>query len=199
MKDDGLKEMLKVWLYSFVRPRATFSAMVDTPRKYTGLVALSTLAVMYTILFWVLASSKSVPSHTAGLITEPEMYYKTAANYIFPLIGILWVLFTSVSHGVAKLFGGTGEFDSVVGALGISYSLPILVFLVIPDMVFMAVGGHELLTASIRYTAALTALSLLILSTHAIRGVHRIGWGGAITSVVVGVVIHAPLAGWLIR
>ena len=86
-----------------------------------------------------------------------------------------------------------------MGALGISYSLPILFFFVIPDLVLMAVGGHGLLTASVRYTSALTGLGLLVLSVHAIRGVHRVGWGAAIASVLVGLVVHAPLAGWLIR
>ena len=199
MSDKSLQSMVQACFSALVRPKETFDRMATTPAKWTGLVAVTTMGVMYTVLMWVLATSKSMPSYTRGLITEPAVYYKTAALYIFPLLVFLWFLFTATAHGVAKSLGGKASFETSMGALGVAYSVPILLFFVIPDLLLMAVGGHELLTASVRYTASLTGLSLFLLSVFAVRGIHKVSMGKSIIAVVVALVVHAPLAGWLIR
>lgn len=108
-----------------VRPRATFDRLVRDDRKVRfGLYGVGITAVLYTAVYFFLANNGGRPTDLVPWLAIPaEQYYRWNLYLHAPSVLLAWIASAGVAHLVARALGGRGEYESVVGALGLAISV----------------------------------------------------------------------------
>ncbi|MGK0358482.1 MAG: hypothetical protein ACI9U2_000771 [Bradymonadia bacterium] len=183
------------WLGTIFSPQETFAALSARPAPRRGALAMCVLGGLWAILFFWLGSDGRTPTFTRWLPVAAADYYTTAALYVLPLFLALWLIFAQL----AQLLCGRSPFTTTLSVLGFAYAVPVTMLFVIPDMVVYAANGQIGLAQAIRVTAPLTLIWTLVLSTIALRVVHRVTRWQAIRSAVIAFVLQALPAAILLR
>lgn len=195
----GIAGWFQVWIKAVTKPNEqTFIEITNGPEA-TLKTALLWVFIAGTISGVLQAILQAIYAATGGMPSIPglEQYTQNLpgggtgsvgsallAICCSPLVGLLSVLFfaliTAIMQWIAKLFGGTGNFDKLAYAFA-AVSVPF-------SLVF---GVLSLLTA-IPYVGACFgiisfALTIynVVLRVMAVKGVNRFGWGPALGAVFI--------------
>lgn len=183
------------WLGTIFSPQETFAALSARPAPRRGALAMCVLGGLWAMLFAWLGSDGRTPTFTRWLPIAPTQYYSTAALYVLPLFLALWLIFAQL----AQLLCGRSPFTTTLSVLGFAYAVPVTMLFVIPDMVVYAANGQIGLTQAIRVTAPMTLIWTLVLSSMALRVVHRVTRWQAIRSAIIAFIVQALPAAILLR
>ncbi len=116
-------------------PTRTLAEIRDHPRAFAiGLVNISGIALAYelAILLWYLGDARiTLPSILA--IPE-ELYYQYELMFLVPVFFITWLLGAAITYAAAAVLGGSGNFGSLLGGLGVSVAVSSY-WTLIPDLV----------------------------------------------------------------
>jgi hypothetical protein len=174
-----LSNWSNIWTAALARPSLqTFADIAKQPennlrRGVTWVfIAAAAAAAIGAAYLWL----------NAGLLPSTALF----AGFVVPLVCVLWLLLTAGSaHLIARLLGGSGHFDQLVGAFAAS-SAPLTILTI---LVFILPGMF-------RPLLLVLASYGLILNWLALRVVHGLTPGrafAAITPIAV-IVILIPVA-----
>lgn len=194
----GVSEWISVWRDALTKPsEQTFSR-----------IALAPNAKITTALLWVFLGSLVnffLASLVQGQIMRQMLQNTDFGVEGFPPVGggglitaicgapigaliqvVLFAAVVGVIQLIAKMFGGRGTFDQLAYAIAA---------IVTP---FYLIGGVLTLLSAIPYAAYcfgplgfLLALYVLVLEVMAVKGVNQFGWGPAIGSLLIPILVLA--------
>lgn len=179
-------------------PSELFRRMGKQPRPGVGLEATVLASGLLAAFSFLLYANDYMPSFTGNGLNRRE-YYLYQAGFVVPLMVGCWLLYVAISHFVARLFGGKGSARALMGALGLSWSVPVLLAYVVPELVVYFSRGFDHLSTGLKYYGPLCVLWGLILGVLAVKEVERIGTAGAVIAAVLGFGVQGALAAWWIR
>jgi hypothetical protein len=177
-------------LDTIVHPVRTFEVLSAEPaRLRIGMRAITLTAVLYTLMYVMLAAGGGAPSSfEPWLAISKEEYYRYNIFLLAPSMFMSWILASGVTQLLARRWGGTGTFEDTLGVLGLGASVASWSTLS-HDLVMSALSAlrvidakqHEIAmnTPTVFRTVIWTLMILyvvafLVLFTAGIRAAHRL-------------------------
>ncbi len=135
-----------VYLGVLVRPRRTFDALVRDDRKVRfGAYGVAIAAALYGAVYFFLAHNGGRPTVLVPWLAIPaEEYYRWNLYMNAPSTVLAWVAAAGFAHLAARALGGRGDYESVLGTLGLSISVAM-----------WSTGLHDVVTTCMGYLGAL--------------------------------------------
>ncbi len=132
------------YLAAIRSPRRTFdSLMSDSQRLRFGLIALSTPASLYTLVYVFLSVGGGAPSSfTPWLAIPAEVYYFYNQFLLAPSMFGCWILAAGVAQLLSRPLSGEGSFEDNLAVLGFSIGIASLASLLhdLPSSFLGAIG-----------------------------------------------------------
>lgn len=191
-----MRDFARHWLGTIVRPRRTFSALLDDPRRLRhGLFALAFNALLYTLVYVFLTIGGGAPSaFTPWLAIPKDDYYFWNRFLLAPTMFAAWILSAGVAQLLSRPFGGRGRFEDMAAVLGFAIAIPCLASLAhdLPDTFLGAVGLLDLRAYEVALNTptiwrtilwicyGTSALGFLLLFPIAVRAVQGVRWRAAV-------------------
>lgn len=135
-----------VYLGVFTRPRRTFDALVRDDRKVRfGAYGIAIAALLYGAVYFFLAHNGGRPTVMVPWLAIPaEEYYGWNLYLNAPSTLLAWVAASGFAHLAARALGGRGDYESVLGTLGLSVSVAM-----------WSTGLHDVVTTGMGYAGLL--------------------------------------------
>ena len=120
----------------FVRsPKAVITRLAtDSNAMSTGLKHVLLLAVLYELAILLWAVGGATPTLPAFVSIPDDRYYYYQLIFMMPMIVTAWLVAAGVAYVLARLLGGNGSYDAILGGFGIA-TLFSSYFTLIPDFV----------------------------------------------------------------
>lgn len=128
-----------------------------------------------------------INSLISGGSAVDELAYSLGFGFGFllcgiPIVMVLFVIFNGITHGIAKLLGGTGEFEQLLFTVA-TYTVPIsIVTSIINSIPYIGFIGLFI---------SLYAIALNVIS---VKAVHELDWGRSVAASLLIPIIFACLA-----
>jgi Yip1-like protein len=171
---------------TFTHPRA---ALVDLVHDRRGgafaAVMLGTVAVLYSLVEWLLYREHVTPVPAPFLSIPAHSYYAWATLFCAPAIFGGWLLAGGAMQLVSRAVGGRGSFEELATALAWPTGTATW-FALLPDLTTSALGVYEAFGKTAwGHVSQVLFLSLYVVAfgvlyASAVRAVHRVGWRSAI-------------------
>ena len=120
----------------FIRsPRTVIAKLANDPgAAFTGFKHVLFLAVLweFALLLWALGGA--TVTMPAFLKIPEERYYFYQLIFYVPMFLVTWFLASGIGYVLAKAFGGSGSYDTVLGGFGMAMSVSGY-FVLIPDFI----------------------------------------------------------------
>jgi hypothetical protein len=175
-------------VYTFIHPRQAFVRLENDPRgRRFAAVALATVALLYSVVEWLLYRARYDPILAPVLRISDTHYYAWAALLGVPVFLGGWLISSAAVQLVARGLGGRGRYEDLATALAWATGVATL-FTLVPDLVGSAFGFYG--TSSPIVFAALYLVASIVLYSGAVRTVHGLGWRAAVPLGVGGFVLH---------
>jgi hypothetical protein len=128
------------------RPRRTFDALVrDDRRVRFGAYGIAIAAALYGAVYFFLAHNGGRPTVMVPWLAIPaEEYYGWNLYMNAPSTVLAWVAAAGFAHLAARALGGRGDYESVLGTLGLAISVAM-----------WSTGLHDVVTTFMGYLGAL--------------------------------------------
>jgi hypothetical protein len=109
---------LKYYLPAFVRPRQTFTRLLNSRHKlHYAFYAVLIQAVVYTFVYIFLVMGDGRP-FKPWLNIPPEDYYRYNRFFLAPSLLLAWILAAGVVQLLSKAVDGKGSFEDTLCVLG---------------------------------------------------------------------------------
>ncbi len=136
--------MFTYYLPTLLRPRRTFDALMDDPRRLRlGLLALLFNAFLYTLVYIFLTAAGGAPSSFTPWLNIPkDVYYSYDRFMLAPSMFAGALLAAATAHMLSKLFGGQGTFEDTLSLFGFAIAAASLLSLLhdLPESFLGALG-----------------------------------------------------------
>lgn len=134
------------YLGALLRPRRTFEAVVLDDRKVRfGAFGIAIAAALYGAVYFFLAHNGGRPTVMVPWLAIPaEAYYRWNLYLNAPSTVLAWVSAAGFAHLTARALGGRGDYESVLGTLGLAISVAM-----------WTTGLHDVVTTCLGYVGAL--------------------------------------------
>lgn len=201
-----LKSFKDYFLGTLFRPRQTFDALIaDSRRLRFGLMAITLNAILYTLVYVFLWSSRGAPSaFTPWLAVPKNVYYFYNQFWLAPSMFGCWILAAGVTHLLSHVFSGKGSFEDTLSVFGFGITIATFFALLhdLTDSFLGAIGVLDLNWYEVAlnsptiwrmilltlYTVAL--VMLLVLLIKGVRSAQRIKLGPAILIGIVAFIVY---------
>jgi hypothetical protein len=185
----------RVWYQAVTSPREkTYDKLVSDPKaglRRAVIWLLLTAAIAYLIgIFTRLVFAQLRLVAVPDFFTRLDPATETAAIWLllccFPFAAMLWLAgqltYAGVAQFIAGALGGTGTFSKLAYANAM-YTAPLTLLL-----------GPLLLVPLLNICLGVPLLFYsIVLNFHAIKSVNRFGWGSAILTSLIMVLLIAPI------
>lgn len=190
-------ELLETLLGTLARPRRTFARLREAPTTRSGAAAVALTGMGWgalSLLLW----SAGRPARFVLLPVGGHDWYLIQGVLMLPVLTILWWVFASVAHRLARALGGEGPREGTFAALGFAYALPLGLH-VGAEMTAYLFFGFEALGMVARVSMPVAALWVWALSAGALRVIHRIGVARAVAASLAGLLVQLVLGAPVLR
>jgi len=197
----GMAGWLSIWIEAVTKPNEqTYATMVERPEATTKIAYLwvfiaGTVSWLIQGLFGMVLSLAGFSSSASAFSQLGGMGGGTGVSLSIvvcgiPIVGVFSVLGLIIGAGIiqwiAKMFGGTGSFAKLVYVFaGISVPITLVSAILSP---FSAIPVLGICTGVITLVIAIYAI---VLQVMAVKGVNNFGWGQALGSVFIPVIVFA--------
>lgn len=188
-----MNENIRPWLNIWIRPKDTIREILDVPSKWPLFLAL---------LYGVIYQLDHMSSRNWG-DTTPLFFIFLAALVFGPVIGFIgWYVSSGIIYGIARLFGGVGEWKETRIAMAWC-AIPFIVkgALWFPFLLFfgreMFTSTNTLITSHLLFALIFVVLSVLeivfiiwflVALSNGIGEVHGFSaWKGFLSIIIVPV------------
>ncbi len=201
----GPDPIYKIWIDALTKPNeGTYASLAAAPEANANKAFLWVfVAALINSLFAVLVQGALMRNMIGAFGEDPGSFVGGFGTSIItaicgaPLGAALVVLFFAISVGIyqwiAGMFGGKGTFGQLAYVLG-AITAP-----------YMLISSLLTLLAAIPYVgfcftaiAGLAGLYILVLEVMAVKGVNQFGWGPALGSVFLPVLVIGFLCACLV-
>ncbi len=141
-----MKSFKDYYIGTLFRPHQTFDALLNDDRRLKfGLLAISTNAILYNLVYIFLWSRGGAPSSfTPWLAVPKDVYYFYNQFWLAPSMFGCWILAAGVAHLISKLFSGKGSFEDTLSVFGFGITIATL-FALLHDFTDSFLGAIGLL------------------------------------------------------
>lgn len=142
----GVTSFGSIYVGVLMRPRRTFDALVRDDRKVRfGAYGIAIAAALYGAVYFFLAHNGGRPTVLVPWLAIPaEEYYRWNLYMNAPSTVLAWVAAAGFAHLAARALGGRGDYESVLGTLGLAVSVAM-----------WSTGLHDVVTTCMGYVGAL--------------------------------------------
>jgi len=192
----GLSGWVSVWKDAVTKPgEQTFSRIAQSPNAKLSTALLwiflgSLLNVFVASLVQGAVMSRMMQNSDFGLDGLPEgaaggLLTAVCGAPIAALISVvLFALMTGIVQLIAKMFGGRGTFEQLAYALA-----AILTPFYLVSSVIALLGAIPFVGACFGIVGLIVGIYVLVLEIMAVKGVNQFGWGQAIASLLLPVLV----------
>jgi hypothetical protein len=206
----GFTGWFSTWREAITRPNEqTYAAMAERPdaqtnsRAFTWVFIAGTLAAIISGVLSAILEAAGVSTQIPGLSEfmndAPRSAIATLgiALCTSPISGaiatLVFAIFVGIVQWVAKMFGGTGTFSQLAYPMA-AISVPVtLVSSVLTPFSTLGVAGYCVSGISL-----LLGLYAMVLQLTAVKGVNRLGWGQAVGSYFLPLLIIVCLCSCIV-
>ncbi len=192
----GSKSFFQVWIDALTKPsERTFAEMASSPNaKATTAYIWVFITALIELFFSFLINGAlvrrafeqggyggSLPGGGVGI----ALIGAVCGGPIAAVIGtIFFAIGAALIQWIAKMFGGKGTNDQLTYSFG-AIAAPFYLI----STVFVLLGAIPFVGICFRIVLYLAALYVFVLEIMAVKGVNQFGWGQAIGSVLIPVVV----------
>jgi hypothetical protein len=131
-----MPSVIRVFFGAIFRPGGAFSSLSSDQKRFRRGLRMMLLAGFLT------AATAALLGTGGALLTAPAIIPLSSENYYFfqmifalPLFAVLWLLSSTLGHGLASILGGRGSWKTAAAGLGFAFALPCLMIW-IPQTIF---------------------------------------------------------------
>lgn len=191
----GYSDWFTTWMNAVSKPNEqTYANIASSPNAKTS-TALLWVFLGGLINFFVisLVQTAIMGQFLEGLDLEGFSGGGTGFSFISAICGapvgalfsvLMFAVFTGVVQWVAKMFGGTGTFEQLAytfAAITVPFTLV--------SSVLSLLSAIPYIGACFAVLSLLLAIYIIILEVMAIKGVNKFGWGQAVGSLFLPVIV----------
>jgi len=195
----GFTSWFSVWVEAVTKPsEQTYAAMVERPEATANTAYL--WAFIVGTISWLIQSLLGVILSLVGFASSISSFGQFGGGGIgvslaiaicgAPVVGGLSVLGLIIGAGIlqwiAKMFGGTGSYTKLVYVLA-AISVPASLL----SSILSPFSGIPFLGLCTGLVSLILAVYVLVLEVMAVKGVNNFGWGQALGTVLIPVVVFA--------
>jgi len=113
---------------------------------------------------------------------------------------LLWFVLGLSAHWISRFMGGGGTLRGTLGAVGLGWSVPLLLFLVLPDLAIYTWGGMDAMRWAVRIVGPLTVAGCWAGTTLALTQAHpSLSKGQARAAALMALTIAGLVGGPFLR